>query len=75
MPSVRDKKREDGRPSGGSGDGRESASPYSRRQRSGYGLVLLIGLLVVGAFLAYGAFHRGEVPSSGPPQPTAGSTR
>lgn len=60
-------------------DDRPSASAYSGgrgRGRSGYGAVLLLGILATAALIGYGALHRGEVksPDSGG-QATAGSTR
>jgi hypothetical protein len=54
----------------------DRATPYARSgRRSGYGMVLLFGILVAGAFLAYGMFHRGEVTNQSTPEATVGSTR
>lgn len=54
----------------------DRASPYTgSRRRSGYGLVLLLGIVVAGAFVAYGMFHRGEVSSGAKPEATVGATR
>jgi hypothetical protein len=57
-------------------DDRET--PYAgsgRRARSSYLPIFILGLLVVAAFLVYGLYHRGEVPSQGKPEATVGSTR
>ncbi|MGA0594330.1 hypothetical protein [Enterovirga sp. CN4-39] len=57
-------------------DGR--ATPYAgtgRRATSGYGLIFVLGLLVAGAFLGYGMFHKGEVNEQAKPEATVGSTR
>ena len=54
----------------------DRATAYAgTNKRSGYVLVLLLGVLVAVAFLAYGVFHRGELPSQGKPEATVGSTR
>jgi hypothetical protein len=54
----------------------DRGTPYTgSKRRYGYGPVLLLGLLVVAAFLAYGVFHRGEVTNQSKPEATVGSTR
>jgi hypothetical protein len=54
----------------------DRATPYARSgRRSGYGLILVFGLVVAGLFLGYGMFHRGEVPNQGKPEATVGSAR
>ena len=56
----------------------DRATPYSgtgRRATSGYGLMLLLGLLVAGAFLGYGMLHAGEATNQTKPEATIGSTR
>jgi hypothetical protein len=49
----------------------DRATPYAgtgRRATSGYGIILVLGLLVAGVFLGYGMFHRSEVQTRANPR-------
>ena len=56
----------------------DRATPYAgtgRRSTSGYAIILVLGLLVAGAALGYGMFHRSEVQNQSKPEAVVGSTR